>query len=220
MENLRKTSNEGGSKETSRLEAFSDGVFAIAITLLTLELIEMLKPQTEKGFLNLLFNHWASLAAFGIGFLTILVCWINHHLVFTYIRKTDGRLMWVNGLVLLVVTFTPFPTAILAEYFDKEPSTALAFYGFNYFMMSVAAYSVCAYPYNKHLIEEHSRDLFSRFKLLYKYSIVYTFLVFFVCLISVAAAIFFYCILFFVFAFPKAAARRIPQMQSRKKHRN
>ncbi len=117
--------------------------------------------------------------------------------------------MWVNGFVLLVVTFTPFPTAILAEYFEKETQTALAFFGFNYFMMSLAAYSICAYPYNKHLIEEDSRELFYYFKLLYGYSIIYTFLIFFVCFISVPAAIFFYCVLLIVFAFPKEFSKKL-----------
>lgn len=220
MDNVNKTAAEGGAKETSRLETFSDGVFAIAITLLILDLIEILHPETGEGLVNLLLTHWESLLAFIIGFLTILICWINHHLVFVYLQKTDSNLMWVNGFVLLMVTFTPFPTAILADYFAKETHTALAFYGVNYFLMSLAAYSLCAYSYNKHLIKEESRELFYYFKLLYWYSIIYTFLVFFVCFISMPAALFFYCVLFIVFAFPREFARRIMRMKtkSRTKH--
>jgi uncharacterized membrane protein len=128
--------------------------------------------------------------------------------------------MWVNGFVLLVVTFTPFPTAILAEYFEKETHTALAFFGFNYFLMALASYGICAYSYNKHLIKEDSRELFYYFKSLYGYSIGYTFLVFFVCFISIPAAIFFYCILFIVFAFPKEFVKRMILLESKRKMKN
>src|SRR4051812_5204989 len=103
-------------KELLRLEAFSDGVFAIAITLLILELIQALHFDVEVTLFRMLLMNWKYFLAFLIGFCTILICWINHHLVVSYIEKTDSRLFWVNGFVLLVVTFTPFPTAILAEY--------------------------------------------------------------------------------------------------------
>lgn len=204
-------------KESARIEAFSDGVFAIAITLLILELIQFLHPLRDEKLLTLLFDHWESYLAFAIGFLTILICWINHHLVFNYIIKTDSGLMWANGFVLLVVTFTPFPTAILAEYFAKEGHTAMAIFGINYIMMSIAAYSLAAYMYNKSLIREESRELFYYFKKLYWYSIIYTFFIFFVCFISVAAAIFFYCILFAAFAFPKESALLILKRKQKRK---
>src|SRR6185369_6870465 len=114
------------SKETSRLETFSDGVFAIAITLLVLELIGTLHTQNDGGLLKTFRNHWQSFLAFSIGFITILVCWINHHAAFEYIRKVDTNLMWINGFLLFIVTLTPFPTAILAEYLEKESNLALA----------------------------------------------------------------------------------------------
>lgn len=186
-----KANSEIASKETSRIEAFSDGVFAIAITLLILELIQLLHQEASGGLVNHLIRNVNSFLAFSIGFLTILICWINHHLVFTHIKKVDSNLMWVNGFVLLVVTFTPFPTSILAEYFEKEHHTALAIFGFNYFMMSLAACSLATYVYNKHLIEEDARQLFYYYTLLYRYSIIYTFLIFFICFVSVPVAIFF-----------------------------
>ena len=181
-----------------------------------LELIQILHPKTDEPILNLLFNHWQSLLAFTIGFLTILICWINHHLIFTYIIRSDSNLMWVNGFVLLVVTFTPFPTAILAEYFVKEQQHAMALFGFNYFMMSLAAYSITAYTYNKHLISEESRELYYIFKLIWRYCSVYSFIIFFVCFISVPAAIFFYCLMFIVFAYPKEFAARILKRKHRR----
>src|SRR5262245_43096067 len=73
--------------ETGRLMAFSDGVFSIAITLLVLLLIEMLHSADEHDLVHQLSNNWESFLAFAVGFLTILICWINHHLVFTYIKR-------------------------------------------------------------------------------------------------------------------------------------
>src|SRR5438477_2264930 len=102
---------ENGSKETSRLEAFSDGVFAIAITLLVLELIETLHTQTNNGLVQLCLEHWQSFLAFTIGFVTIFVCWINHHVALEYVKKVDTNFFWINGFLLFVVTLTPFPTA-------------------------------------------------------------------------------------------------------------
>src|ERR1700712_1337311 len=91
-------------KETARVESFSDAVFAIAITLLVLELIQMLHPQNGQNLLSSYFYHWEPFVAFLIGFLTLMVCWINHHHVFTYIKRTDGKLLWVNGFLLLIIT--------------------------------------------------------------------------------------------------------------------
>jgi len=195
--------------ETSRLEVFSDGVFAIAITLLVLELIQLLHPKNDERLLRYYLHHWEPFLAFLIGFLTILVCWINHHHVFTYIKKTDSMLPWVNGFLLLLITFTPFPTAILAEYLSTEGKFAAAIFGFNYFMISIAAYWISAYAYNKFLIDEDQREIFHFIKLTYGFSIIYTLLAFLVCFISIPAAIILYLILFYVFAFPKEFAHKL-----------
>lgn len=197
----RKTHRVHKTKELLRLETFSDGVFAIVITLLILEVIQVLHTERHEELLNLLLRNWKAFVVFFIAFLTILICWINHHLVLSYIERTDSKLFWVNGFVLLVVTVTPFPTAILAEYLERESHIALAIFGFNYLMMSMAAYSISAYIYHHLLGKQHS-DIFFYHKQLYKYSIFYTLAVFFVCFISVPAAIVLYVLLFFVFAFP------------------
>src|SRR4249919_2725499 len=149
---------ENRPNETARLEAFSDGVFAIAITLLVLDLIQILHPQNGESMLRSYLHHWEPFLAFLIGFLTILVCWINHHHVFTYIKRIDSNLPWVNGFVLLMITFTPFPTAVLAEYLRQEGNHAIAIFGFNYFMISVASYFICVYPYNRLLIDHNDRE--------------------------------------------------------------
>ncbi len=200
---------ESGAKDISRLEAFSDGVFAIATTLLVLELIQLLHPQNGEDLLKSCLQHWEPFLAFLIGFVTILICWINHHHAFKYIKKLDSKIVWLNGFVLLMVTFTPFPTAILAEYLEKDGKFALAVFGFNYFMIAIAAYGLCAYPYNKFLIDEKNREFFYCIKLTYLHSIFYTLLAFLVCFISIPAAIVLYVLLFFVFAFPREFATKI-----------
>jgi uncharacterized membrane protein len=207
---------ENNRYETSRLEAFSDGVFAIAITLLVLELIQILHPQKGESLLKFYLHHWEPFLAFLIGFLTILVCWINHHLVFSYIKKTDSTLPWVNGFVLLIITFTPFPTAILAEYLESEGKSALAIFGFNYFLIAIASYWICAYSYNKSLIDDRNRELFQYIKLTYGYSIIYTLLAFLVCFISIPVAIALYLLLFYVFAYPKEFAIKLLKRKQKK----
>ena len=105
----------GATNETARIEAFSDGVFAIAITLLILEI--QVPPQTPHGGLrNALANLWPSYLAFLASFMTIGVMWLNHHRLFTLINKKDDGLIVFNLLLLLGITWLPFPTALLAEH--------------------------------------------------------------------------------------------------------
>jgi uncharacterized membrane protein len=206
--------NEHTAKEASRIEAFSDGVFAIAITLLVLELIGILQPHTDAPLLKTFIRHWQSFFAFSIGFVTILICWINHHIALEYIKKIDTNFMWINGFLLFVVTLTPFPTAILADYLEKEGGTALAVFGINYFFISLAAYSICTYAYNHHFIEEKHREFYYSYKLLYKYSIFYTLIVFCFSFVSIVVPLILYALLFIVFAAPKTFASRIYKIRT------
>jgi len=181
---MTETTNNNQKKEPSRVEFFSDAVFAIAITLLVLELIQILHPKSEKDLLTTCLNHWQSFLAFFIGFTTILICWINHHVAFEFIHRVDTKFLWVNGFLLFIVTLTPFPTAILAEYLQKESTIAVAVFGFNYILISIAANGICSYAYKHHLISEEDRPWFHSYKLIYRYSIYYTVLAFFICFIS------------------------------------
>lgn len=205
------------TKETTRIETFSDGVFAIAITLLVLELIQILHASPEEGILQTCMRHWQSFLAFFIGFVTILVCWINHHVAFEYIRKIDTNLMWINGFLLFLVTLTPFPTAILAEYLQKDSHIALAIFGFNYILISIAADGICSYAYNRNLIEAEHREFYYSYKLIYRYAIVYNILAFFSCFISIVIPIILYSLLFFLFAAPKVLASKIYQFRIARK---
>ena len=195
-------------KETSRIEAFSDGVFAIAITLLILD-IHVPEFRENERLMNVLAHEWPAILALLIGFFTILICWINHHTAFEYIRRVDTNLMWINGMLLFVVTLTPFPTAILAEYLQSEGGTAVAFFGFNYVLIGIAAYSICIYSYRHHLIDEADRPFFAVYQRLYLYSIFYTIIAFLLCFVSIVVPIIMYAILFTFFAAPKVCARKL-----------
>ena len=122
----------GGSantgNETVRVETFSDGVFAIAITLLVLEIRV---PQVEEGasLLGELIELWPSYLGYAISFIVIGIMWANHHNRFNYIARSDHVLLFLNTLLLMCVAFIPFPTALLAEYVSsEEQQTAVAVY--------------------------------------------------------------------------------------------
>jgi uncharacterized membrane protein len=117
--------NGAESKETGRIEAFSDGIFAIAITLLVLD-IKVPRDIPDGGLAHALAGLWPSYLAFLTSFLTIGVMWINHHRLFTLVHRTDQLLLVFNALLLLGVTFLPFPTALIAEYLGRPDSYVAA----------------------------------------------------------------------------------------------
>src|SRR4029078_2327825 len=100
--------------ESSRVEAFSDGVFSIAITLLVLELAI---PAVRDGFLHDLVDERVSYIAYLAAFGSIGVLWMGHHTVFSRIRAVDAGLLWRNLVLLLTVSVVPFPTAVIASAF-------------------------------------------------------------------------------------------------------
>lgn len=214
---MTETTNSSQKKESSKVELFSDGVFAIAITLLVLELIRILNPESKTNLLTTCLNHWQSFLAFLIGFTTILICWINHHVAFELIFKVDTKFLWVNGFLLFVVTLTPFSTAILAEYLQREGTAAAAVFGFNYILISIAAYGICSYAYKHHLILEENRTYFYSYTLIYRYGIYYTVLAFCICFISPWISVCLYIVLFTLFATPKELTLRLEKIRTRKK---
>ena len=135
------TSGASEEKETGRVEAFSDGVFAIAITLLVLELkIPHLADGGANGsLLRALLAQWPSYVALVTSFFTILVMWINHHRIFRYVQRTDAPFLYANGLLLFGVTVVPFPTAVLAEYLERPgASVAAAAYAGTFVVIALA----------------------------------------------------------------------------------
>ena len=105
-------------RETGRVEAFSDGVFAIAITLLVLTLaVPTYEKATSAAELRqALLGQWPTYVAFVMSFLSILVMWASHHNIFSLIRRVDHVFLLLNGLVLMGVTLIPFPTQLLASH--------------------------------------------------------------------------------------------------------
>ena len=125
-------------EETTRVEAFSDAVFSIAMTLLILEI--RTPEHLEAGhLLQALLDLWPSYLAFLTSFFTIGVMWINHHRLFNLIGKTDQGLLITNGLLLAGITFVPFPTALLARnLLDPDSRTAAVFYNAVYVLIAIA----------------------------------------------------------------------------------
>ena len=115
---------------TERLEIFSDGVIAIAITLLVLD-IKVPQPVAEGGLFEAMAEEWPTFLAFFLSFVTIGLIWVAHHSMFQLIERIDRGLLFTNLLLLLFIGFLPFPTALLAE-FAREGGTnshqAAAFY--------------------------------------------------------------------------------------------
>jgi uncharacterized membrane protein len=127
-------------KETGRVEAFSDGVFAIAITLLILEIKvpKLSHDEPPAALARALIDLWPSYFAFLLSFFAILIMWINHHGLFNMVRRVNPGFLYANGFLLLLVSFVPFPTSVLAEYLDgKAMNTAAAFYCGTFIFISI-----------------------------------------------------------------------------------
>lgn len=129
-------------KETGRLEAFSDGVFAVAITLLVFSLqVPPLSSNTSSsgGLATHLSMLWPSYVAFFISFATILIMWISHHNMLKLVHKSDTLFMFANGFLLLLVTLVPFPTQLVATYLETPAATtACAVYSGLFVIINIA----------------------------------------------------------------------------------
>ena len=107
----------------ARVEAFSDGVFAIAITLLVLTIAQ---PSNYRDLSHQLWERWPSLAAYAVSFMVIGIMWLNHHTIFTYLERVDRPLVYLNLLLLMTVVFVPYPTGILGEAIRRGEGTQTA----------------------------------------------------------------------------------------------
>lgn len=128
-------SSESPSKELSRLETLSDGIVAIAITLLVLELKVPQSETTAKDAGSLassLVRQWPSYVALVTSFATIFVTWMNHHIILRQMKSADSYFAFSNALLLLFVALTPFPTAVVAEHLNRDaaPIACLVYSGF------------------------------------------------------------------------------------------
>jgi uncharacterized membrane protein len=121
IEDQAETETEGEAEEsgTGRLEAFSDGVFAIAVTLLVLQL-KVPDVPFKKSLASFVVDQWPAFVAYFNSFLSILIMWLNHHNIFKLIRRSNHTFIIFNGVLLMLITFINYPTALLAAYLKPD----------------------------------------------------------------------------------------------------
>jgi uncharacterized membrane protein len=119
------------------MEAFSDGIFAIAATILVLEL-HVSRSSTARGLDTQLLHLWPSYLAYVTSFVTIGIIWMNHHHTVSLMGRTDRTFLFINNLLLLTVAFLPFPTKLVAQYLQGEGERAATLtYAATFVLMSV-----------------------------------------------------------------------------------
>ena len=147
------------TSETARLETFADGVMAIAITLLALEIAV---PQLREGqsLGAALGRQWPSYAAYAVSFLTIGIIWVNHHHLFSVIERTDNTFLILNVVFLMTIAVLPWPTALVAEYLREEGArtTATAVYGLTMTSIAVMFNAVWRYAARGHRLLARDAD--------------------------------------------------------------
>lgn len=191
--------------ETARVEAFSDGVFAIAITLLVLELKV---PQATTPLWPALVAQWPSYFAFLLSFAFIGVMWVNHHRLFTHIRRADNGLLFANLLLLLGITFIPFPTSVLASHLGKQDAkAAAAVFNATYFCMAVFFNVLWGYAVRKKLLDSTTQASASAISKQYAFGPLFYLICFGVSWFSVAASLWINVGLAVFFAMPPRVGR-------------
>jgi uncharacterized membrane protein len=143
--------------KTGRLESFSDGVFAIAITLLILEVKvpELGKEANNARLLSALVALWPSYLALVTSFLSILIMWINHHSILDAVARCDRQFMSLNGLLLLLVSAVPFPTAVVAQYLTAPAEgIAVAVYAGMFFVINIVFVLLWRSATRPHIVKE------------------------------------------------------------------
>ncbi|MDB6029283.1 MAG: Integral rane protein [Verrucomicrobiales bacterium] len=140
---------------TNRIEAFSDGVFAIAITLL---ILEIKVPPSGSALKAELLSLWPSYLAYAISFIVIGAIWINHHAMFEHIVRADQNLLLLNTFHLMFVAFLPFPTAVLAQalHDGADEPLATSFYGGTLTVIGIFVTAMWRYAAHEHrLLSSH-----------------------------------------------------------------
>jgi uncharacterized membrane protein len=121
----RNEDDEAADQDIGRILALSDGVFAIAMTLLILE-IAVPAATTDTNLPKALLELWPRYLAYVLSFVVIARFWVAHHLAFRLIARYDSALVWLNLLLLMFVAFLPFPTAVLGEH-NGSPASAVLY---------------------------------------------------------------------------------------------
>jgi len=152
---------------TQRVEAFSDGVFAIAITLLILEIkIPDHDSLANRSLSTYLWGLWPKYFAYLFSFIIIGIFWANHHYIFKLYKRTDHTFNLLNVFFLMTISFLPFPTAIFGEYIEDPThrNTAVSFYALGLMLPSFAWLLMWLYASNRRrLIDERLTENFVRY---------------------------------------------------------
>ena len=142
----------------TRIEAFSDAVIAVAITLLALDL-HVPDPAGPGSLAHRLGEQWPNYAAYVVSFLTIGIIWINHHAMLQRLVSVDHAILVLNLLLLLTIGVLPFSTALMAEYLDASHGQNLAavIYGGSFLLMSLAFFAMQRHLLlsKQHLLKYH-----------------------------------------------------------------
>lgn len=197
-------------KETGRVEAFSDGVFGIAMTLLVLD-IKVPHAGDVGGsatLLRLLAGQWPSFASYVLSFITVLIMWTNHHKLFRLIRRSNHTFLMINGMLLMFVTLVPFPTALLAEHIARPGATVAAAVYSGTFILIAVLFNVL-WRYAAHggrlLVHGHDRGAAVSISRQYRFGPVFYLAAFLLAFISVKASVGLCALLAAFFALPTRA---------------
>lgn len=127
--------------DSRRAESFSDGVFAVAITVLVFNLLSISQPTVSISYGSLR-HDWPQYAAYVVSFLTIGIMWLNHHTMLSYVVRVDRVTLVLNIFLLMGVVAVPFPTALVADHLtSREPpggTAAAVAYGLLLIAISIA----------------------------------------------------------------------------------
>jgi uncharacterized membrane protein len=142
--------------EARRVEALADGVFAIAMTLLVLELhVPQLATSTPEGeLMQGLLHAWPNFLTYAGTFLLLGVLWIGHHNQFHYVRRVNRRFLWLNILFLMCAGFMPFCTALLGTYIHSRVAATL--YGVSIFTTTLVLYAIWRYAARNGLLSHEA----------------------------------------------------------------
>jgi uncharacterized membrane protein len=149
-----------GLRRTSRLEAFSDGVFAIAITLLVLDLAVPMSQHSTQHLLDAIDDQWPGYLGYIVSFSTVGYLWLGHNAITDYLDRADTTLLRLNLLLLLFVSFLPYPTRLLSEFVntDRAERVAVTFYGLTLLIAGVLLSAVWRYARHARLVRPDAKD--------------------------------------------------------------
>jgi uncharacterized membrane protein len=213
------TASGGRDSDTGRIEAFSDGVFAIAITLLIIEIGVPHVVGTESLF-DKLVQMWPSYFGYATSFLVIGTVWANHHNRFRLISRSDHILLFLNIVFLMCVAFIPFPTALLADYIKEEEHriTAVAVYSGTLAVTAVFFTLLWLYAAANYRLVDRTVDasLLRAMTRRYVFGMLFYILAFALAFVSPAASLALIVILALIFVLPEPEGSRSARRTGRR----